>query len=140
MVFLNKIHFFRCFLLAFMIVSILLLGASSANCDDRELVAEVVTKFFNNLNNGSPKNIMDLISGPMEQKNGSTLKNGTAYWRELKKSNSYKKFYITKIVMMDEIRCTVQVLVVGRNNHSKTTSFLCFKENGAWKIVEELID
>lgn len=109
-----------------------------AAAGDREDVKLLVTTFFDYLKSGDTNGILTCLTEPMLSERKELLIENPNYSGFLKKIYQHRRIVLRELKVIDDYTMVVSVEITKSDNQVRNTSFLCRKDNGLWKISEEL--
>lgn len=124
--------------LAIMILPYTQPALRTAEAGDRQDIESLIQTFFSGLSSGDTDTVLSCLTEPMLSLRKGSLLNNPNYPNLLRKFYKNSKIDIGGLKVIDDYTMVVSVTITKSNKQARNTSFLCKKDNGLWKIADEL--
>lgn len=112
-------------------------GSTRASENDQLVLIETLHQY---LKEGNTEAILNLFTAPLLTQKEGLLENNPAYAQFLRETYANSTLDVNKIDRLNDSECTVDVQfnLVG-DNQKLQTRFVLNRQNGIWKIADEMI-
>ena len=112
-------------------------GSTRASENEQLVLIETLHQY---LKEGSTEAILNLFTAPLLTQKEGLLENNPAYAQFLRETYANSTLYVNKIDRLNDSECTVDVQfnLVGENQKLQTR-FVLNRQNGIWKVADEMI-
>ena len=112
-------------------------GSTRASENDQLVLIETLHQY---LKEGNTEAILNLFTAPLLTQKEGLLENNPAYAQFLRETYANSTLDVNKIDRLNDSECTVDVQfnLVGENQKLQTR-FVLNRQNGIWKIADEMI-